>query len=45
MVNLDEKIWDSIPENSDDLSINPDDEKKLENRIDELDSGTAKTVS
>jgi putative addiction module component (TIGR02574 family) len=42
---LAEKIWDSIPENSKELTINAADKKKLDSRISKLNSGTAKTIS
>ena len=42
---LAEKIWDSIPENSEELTISAADKKKLDGRISKLISGTAKTVS
>jgi putative addiction module component (TIGR02574 family) len=42
---LAEKIWDSIPENADELTLNASDKKILDNRIDRLESGKAKTVS
>ncbi len=42
---LAEKIWDSIPENSDELTISAADKKKLDSRISKLVSGTAKTIS
>lgn len=39
-----EKIWDSIPQNSDDFNINDSDMKILERRINHLESGKVKTV-
>jgi putative addiction module component (TIGR02574 family) len=42
---LAEKIWDSIPENSEELTISAADKKKLDSRIGKLNSGTAKTMS
>jgi putative addiction module component (TIGR02574 family) len=42
---LAEKIWDSIPENTDELSISASDKKTLDSRIDKLESGKAKIVS
>jgi putative addiction module component (TIGR02574 family) len=42
---LAEKIWDSIPENSEELAISAADKKKLDSRISDLVSGTTKTIS
>lgn len=42
---LAEKIWDSIPENSEELTISAADKRKLDSRIDKLISGAAKTIS
>lgn len=42
---LAEKIWDSIPENSEELTISAVDQKKLDSRINKLISGTVKTIS
>jgi putative addiction module component (TIGR02574 family) len=42
---LAEKIWDSIPENSEELTISATDKKKLDGRIGKLTSGTSKTIS
>jgi putative addiction module component (TIGR02574 family) len=42
---LAEKIWDSIPENSEELTTSAVDKRKIDSRIDKLISGTAKTIS
>jgi len=39
-----EKIWDSIPQNSDEFNISDSDMKILERRINHLESGKVKTV-
>ena len=40
-----EKIWDSIPENSEEITISPSDQKKLNKRLELLKSGKAKTTT
>ena len=40
-----EKIWDSIPENSEEITISPSDQKKLNKRLELLESGKAKTTT
>ena len=40
-----EKIWETIPEKSDDLALMPDQEKELNRRIKSIENGTAKFVS
>jgi len=42
---LAEKIWDSIPENSEELFLTKAQNNELNKRLDALESGTAKTVS
>jgi putative addiction module component (TIGR02574 family) len=42
---LAEKIWDSIPDDSDEFTISNSDKRELDKRLDRLEAGTAKTVN
>jgi putative addiction module component (TIGR02574 family) len=42
---LAEKIWENIPEKSDELTINSSHMKELDKRLDKLESGSIKTVT
>ena len=42
---LAEKIWESIPENSQDLDLSSAQKKKIDRRLDSLSRGTAEFTS
>ncbi len=42
---LAEKIWENIPEKSDELTLNSSHMKELDKRLDKLESGNIKTVT
>lgn len=41
---LAEKIWESLPEATDELTISNNDKKILDHRLDNLEAGKARTV-
>lgn len=41
---LAEKIWDSLPQTTDELTISNSDKKILDHRLDNLEAGKAKTI-
>jgi putative addiction module component (TIGR02574 family) len=42
---LAEKIWDSIPDESDELTVAASDKRELDKRLDRIEAGNGKTVS
>jgi len=42
---LAEKIWESIPEESQEAAISPSDRRELDRRLDSLEAGKSRTVT
>jgi putative addiction module component (TIGR02574 family) len=42
---LAERIWESIPEDSNEFAISPSDKRELDRRLDCLEAGKSRTVS